>query len=223
MALKDLVDFPHNHHLISTAAFDVRSNREKFNKASKQALEDDFIAWRNSAEILNELNKETIIGNQEREDLLDSGVSLADFDLQTQIHRMPYLRSPRYNYFIVVDQKALESVLGEEQNETNWFQYSGWVNLVLANLSPKASMNVETQAVNKMTAQEELDEGEDEEEEDSFAQSMDRDVVRISVAYLKNIFTESVDKNSWDREWLPPPLVRNGSSGGYDPQRRIEV
>jgi hypothetical protein len=214
--------------LLGTAAFDVRSDKDKFNNASKQTLEDDFFAWRESEEFLNGLTEETIIANQEREELRDKGISLIDSDLQTHVRWSPYTLSPRYKHFIFIDQLALESVLGEEPNTSDWFVYSGWVNLVYASRPQTSTSNPEIRALNEMMEREEReewgeDEVEEEKEEEYSARDADRNVVRINAQSLKDVFTKSVDANVWDREWAPPPLVRNGSTLGYDPIKRVEI
>lgn len=123
--------------LDATLTFDVREDKILFQSDDLANVREHFETWIHSDEMKTEL--------QESEHQEYNG----DADLLHRIHSVQvnkstpaFLASPRYSYFIYVDEPAMESVLAHKNNPESWRgDYCGWVNVVDINL-PKSPISV---------------------------------------------------------------------------------
>lgn len=123
--------------LDATLAFDVREDEPLFQSDDLANVREHFQTWIHSDEIKSELQESV---HQEYN---------GDADLLHRIHSVQvnkstpaHLTSPRYSYFIYVDEPAMESVLAHKGNSNGWRgNYCGWVNIVDIDL-PKGPVSV---------------------------------------------------------------------------------
>jgi hypothetical protein len=117
-----------NQDVIDRLAFDVREDRALFQKATRPELRDDFLAWARSDQINEELSDEELRERAERKPLSPSSE-----DIQSK-----YVDSPRYEYFLVVDEEAMNSVLAVEHRV---YDQDSWVYIVNADWDMNATFD----------------------------------------------------------------------------------
>lgn len=123
--------------LTASLTFDVVEDKAKLDRATRPELIADFKAWAASEEPKTEVNKEELEKVYESTTIVPWEAKFP-YVWVKRAGDLEYLDSPRYRFFIQVDQECLGSVLAVDDlqsylNFVNGYpgaMYAGWVNIV---------------------------------------------------------------------------------------------
>jgi hypothetical protein len=124
----------YNDQLTASLAFDVVEDKASLDRATRPQLITLFKAWVAGEEPKTEVNEEELEKVYAQTTVENSAAGIP-YQWETRAGDLQYLDSPRYRFFIQVDQECLESVLAVEDPteyvKPPWAaRYAGWVNIV---------------------------------------------------------------------------------------------
>jgi hypothetical protein len=198
-------EIPLDEGLMSCLDFQVVDDKEKFDRATRPQLIPDFNAWVASDEPKNEVKQE------ELERVYDNTLMVPfkagfPYEWEKRAGNPQYLSSPRYRFFIQIDQECVESVLGVEDPEQviSGAKYNGWVNVVNSRWPLQPPMNLDgIFRPSPYDPEIEFDNG---------------CWFRVTPGYLYPHLFASLTRDISTAEYLRPPRVAADSDGGFSPE-----
>jgi hypothetical protein len=123
-----------DEELTSCLDFGVVDDKAKFDRATRPQLIADFKAWVAGEEPRLEVNEEELGKVYEISSMVPQNASFP-YQWEKRSGDPQYFDSPRYRFFIQVDQECLESVLAVDDPDQfagplGGARYAGWVNIV---------------------------------------------------------------------------------------------